>query len=205
MDVEGGKDLVPVTVWEVQNDSIVNIANECNNLVMKTKRNENKEHTDVTKIFLQLPTFILGFLTTVCSYLAQNAGIAIKALNVRYSLINLFLLQLKANAFGHIVLTNIGSLGIETGFAPIPCPTHCCIVACLGKVVKKPVVVDEQIVVRDMMQCVYTVDHRYGDAAILLQFLKIMKDILENPEEFNADKYPELPSYEELAKTKKTQ
>jgi len=35
-------------------------------------------------------------------------------------------------------------------------------------VTKKPVVKEnDEIVVRDIMNAVYTVDHRYGDAAIL--------------------------------------
>lgn len=50
---------------------------------MKTKKNQNKEHSEVTKIFGILPTYFLGFLTTVCSYLAQNVGISIKPLNVK--------------------------------------------------------------------------------------------------------------------------
>lgn len=112
---------------------------------------------------------------------------------------------MKANAFGHVVLTNIGSIGLEEGFAPIPCPTHCSIVACLGKVSKKAVVVgtDDKIEVRPMMKCVFTFDHRQGDAAIVLQMLKIMRHIVEDPETFNADKYPELPSYVEIARQRK--
>lgn len=61
---------MPVTLWEAQNDNIVDIAKNANELVMRTKRNQNKEHTEVTKIFTLLPTYFLGFLTTVCSYLA---------------------------------------------------------------------------------------------------------------------------------------
>ncbi len=118
----------------------------------------NKEHSEVTKIFTILPPWLLGFLTTVCSYLAQNVGISIKALN------------LKANAFGHAVLTNIGSIGLEHGYAPIPCPMHAQVVACAGKIVKKPVVRDDQIVIRDMMTIVYTLDHRFGDAAVFIPF-----------------------------------
>lgn len=116
---------------------------------------------------------------------------------------------MKANAFGQIVLTNIGSLGLEQGFAPIPCPTHCSICACLGKVTKKPIVVEgDKIEIRSIMTCVFTFDHRHGDAAIMIQFLRIMKDLIEDPENFNADKYTELPSYEEIARQralKKTQ
>ena len=72
-----------------------------NEIVQKTKKKQNQEHNDVTKIFTILPTYLLGFLTTACSYLAQNVGVSIKALN------------LKANAFGHMVLTNVGTLGYE--------------------------------------------------------------------------------------------
>jgi pyruvate dehydrogenase E2 component (dihydrolipoamide acetyltransferase) len=97
---------------------------------------------------------------------------------------------LKANAFGHVVLTNIGSIGLEYGFAPLPCPMHACIVACAGKITKKPVVKDDQVVIRDMMTIVYTVDHRFGDAAVILLFLNIVKDILEDPDNFDQNKYP---------------
>ncbi len=74
---------------------------------------------------------------------------------------------MKPNAFGHVVLTNIGTLGLEKGFAPVPCPTHCCIVVCAGKVTKRPIVVNDKLVAKEMMSVIYTFDHRYGDAAIL--------------------------------------
>ena len=99
VDVEGGNDLVPVTLWEAQDKSFVEIAANLNEQVQKTKKKQNTEHNEVTKIFTILPTYVLGFLSTACSYLAQNVGISIKALN------------LKANAFGHMVLTNVGTLG----------------------------------------------------------------------------------------------
>lgn len=59
------------------------IAKAANDLVLKSKANRNKEHTEVTKIFTLLPSYILGFLTALCSYLAQNLGIGIKALNLK--------------------------------------------------------------------------------------------------------------------------
>ena len=111
---------------------------------------------------------------------------------------------MKANAFGHVVLTNVGPLGLELGFAPIPSPLHCIIVACTGKISKKPVVIDDKIVIRDIMSTVYTCDHRYGDAALLSQFTKIIKDMYEDPETFNPDNYKDLVAYEEIARLRKT-
>lgn len=47
---------------------------------------------------------------------------------------------------------------------------------CSGKIVKKPVVVDGNIVIRDMMSTIWTVDHRYGDAALAIKFVNIVRD-----------------------------
>jgi len=55
------------------------------------------------------------------------------------------------------------------------------------------------------MRVVYTVDHRFGDAAILQQFCQIVKDCLEDPENFDANKYPQLPNYEDIDRSKKAQ
>jgi hypothetical protein len=77
--------LIPVTLWEGHNDSIFDIATKTNDYVKKSKSNTNKDHNEVTKIFTILPTYLLGFLTAVMSYLSQNCGISIKALSVSYN------------------------------------------------------------------------------------------------------------------------
>jgi hypothetical protein len=75
-----------VTIWEAQNDGIIDIAKNTNEIVMKTKRNQNKEHLNVTKTYDILPSYFMGFLTTVASYLSLNAGIGVKPLNVTISI-----------------------------------------------------------------------------------------------------------------------
>lgn len=87
-------------------------------------------------------------------------------------------------------MTNIGTLGLEQGFAPLPCPMHQMFIICSGKVTKKPVVVDDKIVIKEMMNLVWTVDHRYGDASLATKFINIIRDFVEDPENFNVDKYP---------------
>lgn len=54
-----------------------------------------------------------------------------------------------------------------------------------------------------MMTIVYTMDHRFGDAAILVQFCKVVKDLLEDPENFDHNKFPQLPLYEDRDTDKK--
>ena len=64
------------------------------------------------------------------------------------------------------MITNIGTLGFEQGFAPICSPMYPEITACVGKMVKKPVVRDDQIVIKEMMSCVLSLDHRFGDGSM---------------------------------------
>jgi hypothetical protein len=54
-----------------------------NEKVQRAKNNQDKEHNDVTKLFALLPTYLLGIIVTVGSYLGQCVGISIPPLGVR--------------------------------------------------------------------------------------------------------------------------
>ncbi len=63
------------------------VASKINEKVMLAKNNKDKEHNEVTKVFLYLPTYLLGLLLTAGSYLGQNVGISIPPLSVKTLLI----------------------------------------------------------------------------------------------------------------------
>ena len=102
------------------------------------------------------------------------------------------------------MLTNVGPLGYKEAFAPL-CPiTHTMSLICTGKIEKRPVVnANGEIEIRDMMTAVSTGDHRYGDAAIFINFFKAMRGYLDDPENFDHTdlaKYPETIHYSEQKK-----
>lgn len=51
----------------------------------------------------------------------------------------------------------------------------------MGKLSKRPVVVDDDIVIRMMLTLSLTYDHRIIDGAPAAQFLQRIKQLLENP------------------------
>jgi 2-oxoglutarate dehydrogenase E2 component (dihydrolipoamide succinyltransferase) len=51
----------------------------------------------------------------------------------------------------------------------------------LHSIQKRPVVVDDQIVIRPMMYVALTYDHRIVDGREAVQFLKTIKEVLEEP------------------------
>lgn len=65
---------------------------------------------------------------------------------------------------------------------------------------KKPVVVNDKIEIKSIMRCVNTYDHRFGDAGLTGKYFSILKDYIEDPENFNLDKYPDSIPYSERTK-----
>lgn len=80
---------------------------------------------------------------------------------------------------GTFTLTNLGGYGVES-FTPIVNPPESAILG-IGRIAKRPAVVDDQIVVRDLMYLSLAFDHRVVDGAPAAQFLQRIKECLEAP------------------------
>jgi pyruvate dehydrogenase E2 component (dihydrolipoamide acetyltransferase) len=76
-------------------------------------------------------------------------------------------------------VSNLGPFKVDL-FIPVINPPETAILA-LGQIEKKPVVIDDAIVVRSMMMASCAVDHRVLDGAPAGQFLAALKETLENP------------------------
>ncbi|MCX7847656.1 MAG: 2-oxo acid dehydrogenase subunit E2, partial [bacterium] len=79
---------------------------------------------------------------------------------------------------GTFTISNMGMLGVDQ-FTAIINPGEGAILA-VGAAVDTPVVRNGQIVVRSIMKLTLSSDHRIIDGAVAAQFLKKLKDLLEN-------------------------
>jgi len=80
---------------------------------------------------------------------------------------------------GTFTITNLGSLEIES-FLPVINVPECAILG-VGAIIKKPVVVDDQVVIQPRMALTLAFDHRLVDGAPAGRFLQRLKHIIENP------------------------
>ena len=80
---------------------------------------------------------------------------------------------------GTFTITNLGALGIDA-FTPIINYPECAILG-VGRIRRMPVVLGEQIVVRDQMTLSLTFDHRIVDGAPAARFLQMLSGLIENP------------------------
>ncbi|MGQ0527477.1 MAG: pyruvate dehydrogenase complex dihydrolipoamide acetyltransferase [Alphaproteobacteria bacterium] len=89
--------------------------------------------------------------------------------------------KLKPEEFqgGTFTISNLGMYGIKD-FGAIINPPQACILA-VGGGVEQPVVENGEIVIRTIMSCTLSVDHRAVDGAVGAEYLQTFKKYLENP------------------------
>jgi pyruvate dehydrogenase E2 component (dihydrolipoamide acetyltransferase) len=76
-------------------------------------------------------------------------------------------------------ITNLGAYGID-GFTPIINSPEAAILG-VGRIVERVVVHDDQIARRKMMALSLTIDHRLIDGATGAEFMRSLKEMIENP------------------------
>lgn len=81
---------------------------------------------------------------------------------------------------GSLTITNLGMYGVDI-FTPIINVPEASILG-VGQIKKRPVVVEDEIVIRSMMWLSYSYDHRLIDGVPASKFMKHIKDFLEKPE-----------------------
>jgi pyruvate dehydrogenase E2 component (dihydrolipoamide acetyltransferase) len=80
---------------------------------------------------------------------------------------------------GGFTISNLGMYGIKN-FSAIINPPQSCILA-VGESVKRPVIVNDQIVIATMMELTLSCDHRVVDGVIGAKFLAAFKKLIEKP------------------------
>jgi pyruvate dehydrogenase E2 component (dihydrolipoamide acetyltransferase) len=82
-------------------------------------------------------------------------------------------------AGGTLTITNVGPFGVDAAMAILPPGTGA--IVCVGKVAKAPWVVNDEIVVRHVVELSMTFDHRQVDGALASRVIAHIGDFLEDP------------------------
>jgi pyruvate dehydrogenase E2 component (dihydrolipoamide acetyltransferase) len=80
---------------------------------------------------------------------------------------------------GTFTVTSLGAFGIDA-FTPIINYPECAILG-VGRIRRYPVVLDDQIVIREQVTLSLTFDHRVSDGAPAARFLQTLGALIENP------------------------
>lgn len=120
----------------------------------------------------KIPWPFRHWLFRIIKFLTITLGISIPSIG------------LTADNFGSFVITNIGSIGLDTGYPALFPVSNVALVFVMGGVFKKPVVVNDQVVIRRMISLSCALDHRVVDANHGGMLFRSLKRSVRNPEIF---------------------
>ena len=133
-----------------------------NGLESDTMQMKNK----IARIPWPFRNWILNFV----KWLTVHMGISIPSVG------------LNSDNFGSFVITNIGSLGLDSGYPALFPISNVAMVFVLGGVSKKPVVINDKIEIRRIINLSATLDHRIVDGIHGGKLFKALKEFARHPE-----------------------
>jgi len=174
--IEGGKNLFHAKIDQCERKKVVDIAQT---LIKKSDDLRASKDPDFQKSMEPaklLPTWLLEVALEVGGWLASSLGLDLAPLG------------LKKFPFGSCLVTSIGSLGIHEGWAPFTPFARTPLLVAIGAL-KKGVVVgpNNELLVREKIKIMATIDHRFLDGAQGQNITRTMNECFENPDLLDAD------------------
>ena len=92
---------------------------------------------------------------------------------------------LEARPYGSFLVSNVGTFGLDSAFAPVPPFVHVPVLIMVGAVTDKAVARDGQPVVRPMLPLCVGLDHRFVDGYQAASMARIFREYLADPAKFD--------------------
>ena len=165
----GELDLSGMVIQDPHVKSLVEIYDEFAERVEKV-RSYRDEHLEETRSLIKrIPHFLLHSFVDLLGYLSYELNL------------DLSWLGLPKDAFGSVMITNVGSLGLEEAYVPLVPYSRVPLLIALGKVQDEAVVIDKKVEIVSMMKIFATFDHRILDGAHAAKMSSLVKEYIENP------------------------
>jgi pyruvate dehydrogenase E2 component (dihydrolipoamide acetyltransferase) len=164
-------DLSGYCVKNVDDKSVVTLANELNTAANNIRTNNDETFKNIKKSWKLIPVRCSKLILGLIRFINYNLNLNVKALGI------------PKDPFGGLMITNIGSLGFDSAFAPLPPYTEVPFLIALGKIKFEPVC-DEQgnIEAKKMVTLCITMDHRIVDGYRGSFVAKEIKKYFNQPE-----------------------
>jgi pyruvate/2-oxoglutarate dehydrogenase complex dihydrolipoamide acyltransferase (E2) component len=162
-------DLSGATLYDVESMSLLQICDEFEKKVSLVRARKDPALEKTRSTFGAMPYFLLNAVFKLISFLSFTLN-----LDLRWA-------GIPSDPFGSIMITNIGSLGLDVAYVPLVPYSHVPILLAVGAVKDEPVVRDNQVVPGKIMRINATFDHRFIDGFHAAQMSKIVRMWLENP------------------------
>lgn len=163
------QDLAKFKVCNIDQKTTVQIAEELRTAAERLRAGQDTDFEKSKGLLKALPTWLIRPILWLTGYVTGALGFEVKALG------------LEAFPFGTAIITSVGMLGIDEGYAP-PTPfARVPVYLAITQIKQRAVVHQGEIVIRPQLDIMATVDHRFMDGYQGGMLVKQLKQYLENP------------------------
>jgi pyruvate dehydrogenase E2 component (dihydrolipoamide acetyltransferase) len=167
-----GNDLSGYTLRQADKKSITDIAREIGEGAKRIRTQGDPDYKKMKSSIKLLPGWLSWWVIQLTAFVQYN-------LNLWSPLIGT-----PKDAFGSIMITNIGSLGLDFALAPLVPYSRTPCVLTLGAIRESPIVKNGAVEVGQVIDLGVTFDHRLIDGMHASKMAKLLKSIFANPTEF---------------------
>ncbi len=167
--LNGGKNLGNTKICDVQQKTIVDIAQELQNKALTLRDGKDKTFQQAQNTLKLIPVFLVRPMLWLTGWLTSSLGL------------NLTFLGLQQFPFGSCMITSVGMFGLDEAHAPHTPFARIPMLALIGAIRKEAVVVDDEIVIRPMITMTATIDHRYIDGSQGANIALTIREAFQKP------------------------
>lgn len=162
-------DLSGATIYDVESKSLAQICDEFSDKVDKVRARKDPALEKTRQTFLGIPYLALNFTLRLLSFLSYTLNLDLR----RFGIPN--------DPFGSIMVTNIGTLGLDTAYVPLVPYSRVPILIATGAVKDLPVVDEGRVVPGKVMRVNATFDHRLIDGFHASVMSRVLRCWMEDP------------------------
>ncbi len=164
-----GEDLSGVVIRKAQDKSVEEIALEIKDLTNRLRMEGDPQFTEIKKSIQYVPTLLLKYILDLLGFFLYSLNLWTPKFNV------------KRDPFGSAMVTNIGSLGVDQAFVPIPYYSRIPLIISIGALKYAPWVNQktQEVEVRPQVIISATFDHRIIDGVHGAKLINSLKKYFE--------------------------
>ena len=167
---EGGRDLSGFKIDAADTRSVAEIAAALGGAAQKIRSGRDPAFDRSRRLFRALPLWAIRMLVGFLSFLVNTLNLDLPSLG------------LPRDPFGSAMVTSVGMMNVDTGFAPFTPVARCPLIATVTKVRQRPWVVDGRVEPRPILRLCGTFDHRIIDGYHAAEISTEVEELLERPE-----------------------
>ncbi len=165
----GAVDLSGLKIEDPHHKSLSEIIDEFEGKAAKIRARKDRSLEQSRGRLHLVPALVIGPVLRALSFVSYTLNLDLRWAGV------------PGDPFGSVMVSNIGSLGLEAAYAPLVPFTRVPLLVAMGAVEDTPVAVDGEVTIAKTMKLFSTFDHRVVDGAHAAKMVATLREFFEDP------------------------